>query len=359
VIAALPEPGGEREAKRFSGVRKLGRAGVTLAALAGFVLLVVTKRHTLTSATVRTGHAHWLWIPIAIGFEAASMVSFAWMQRQVLRAGGTRVHSGSMLVTTVAANALSVSVPVAGPGLGTTFTFRRFKKLGTDATVASWALLVGGLVSWLGVVAVLLVGAAVSGKAVVIGVALVAGLLAIGAAGVFRGLLVRSLISLRLERAIAWLIAHVARLIAHPIHDSERALRSWLNGLRSLRLTRSEWSKVGCYGLANWLADAGVLAISLIALGAPVPWRALLLIYILATVVGSLGITPGGIGLVEGTLCLGLVSSGVPVALALPAVLLYRFVSFWLVAATGWILLLYLRLGEHAQAPSLPGLATS
>jgi hypothetical protein len=155
------------------------------------------------------------------------------------------------------------------------------------------------------------------------------------------------------------LIAHVARLIAHPMHDSERALRSWLNGLRSLRLTRSEWSKVGCYGLANWLADAGVLAISLIALGAPVPWRALLLIYILATVVGSLGITPGGIGLVEGTLCLGLVSSGVPVALALPAVLLYRFVSFWLVAATGWILLLYLRLGEHAQAPSLPGLATS
>jgi hypothetical protein len=116
-----------------------------------------------------------------------------------------------------------------------------------------------------------------------------------------------------------------------------------------------EWSKVGALGLANWLADAGVLAVSILAVGAAVPWRTLLLVYGLATVVGSLGITPGGIGLVEGTLCLGLVSSGLPAALALTAVLLYRLVSFWLVSAAGWLVLLYQRLEKRARPVSIEG----
>jgi uncharacterized protein (TIRG00374 family) len=105
--------------------------------------------------------------------------------------------------------------------------------------------------------------------------------------------------------------------------------------------------------VTNWLADAGVLAVSILAIGVTVPWRPLLLVYGLATVIGSLGITPGGIGLVEGTLCLGLVRTGVPATLALAAVLLYRLVSFWLVMAAGWLTLLYLRLERPAQAVAI------
>jgi uncharacterized protein (TIRG00374 family) len=117
--------------------------------------------------------------------------------------------------------------------------------------------------------------------------------------------------------------------------------------------------KVGGLGLANWLTDAGVLAISVVAVGAPVPWRALLLVYGAATVVGSVGITPGGVGLVEGTLCLGLVSAGLPAGQALVAVLLYRLVSFWLVAAVGWFVLLYLRFERPARAASIQGAVAS
>ena len=117
--------------------------------------------------------------------------------------------------------------------------------------------------------------------------------------------------------------------------------------------SKAEWGKVGGLGLANWLTDIGVLAMSILALGGAVPWRSLLLVYGLATLIGSLGITPGGLGLVEGTLCLGLVSTGVPAALALAAVLLYRLVSFWLVMATGWLVLLWLRLERpFALCPS-------
>ncbi|MCU1494106.1 MAG: hypothetical protein JWO62_1870 [Acidimicrobiaceae bacterium] len=127
----------------------------------------------------------------------------------------------------------------------------------------------------------------------------------------------------------------------------------------SLRLSVSEWIKVSGLGLTNWLADAGVLAASILAVDASVPWRALLLIYGLATVVGSLGIAPGGLGLVKGTLCLGLVRAGLPAVHALAAVLLYRLVSFWLVAVVGWLVLLYLRFERPDRAGAIQGAVAS
>jgi hypothetical protein len=353
------ENGSESEAGRFGVARSIGRTGLTLAALAGIVLIVVTRRRALTTALASVGHAHWLWVPIAIGLEGTSMATFALMQRQALGAGGERVHGGPVLLTIMAANAISVSVPVAGPGLGTSFTFRRFKKLGSGSAVVSWALLVGGAASWLGAVAVLLVGGAVSGNLTVTAVATLGGLLALAGLFALRGLLTRSLASRGLERAIARISRFVDRLTDDPTRDSASDVGGWLHSLKSLRLSRSEWGRVGVFGLANWLADVGVLAVSLIALGAPVPWRDLLLVYVVAIFVGSLGITPGGIGLVEGTLCVGLVTSGVPAPLALPAVLLYRLISFWLVTTAGWLVLLYLRLEEHIRPASLPSLASS
>jgi hypothetical protein len=91
------------------------------------------------------------------------------------------------------------------------------------------------------------------------------------------------------------------------------------------------------------------LAASIYAVGAPVPWQALLLVYGSGIVIRSLGITPGGLGLVEGTLCLGLVGAGLHVGPALASVLLYRFISFWMVAGAGWVVLLCLRRGRTVR----------
>jgi putative heme transporter len=327
-----------------------------LVTVGAFVLIIVTKRAALARSLGQVGHPHWSWIPLAVAFELASMGTFALMQRQLLGSGGRLVSHRPMMATILAANALSVSVPLAGPELGAAFTFRRFKKLGADTPLASWTVLVGGLASWVGGIVVLVAGGALSGNTLVTGVAIAAGLLAVAAGAMGRAALGRPPLPPHLERPAAWAVARAARLTSRPIDDPHRAIRNWLKGLESLRLSWPEWTKVGGYGLANWLTDAGVLAISIVAIGAPVPWRALLLIYSLAMVVGSLGITPGGIGLVEGTLCVGLVSTGVPAALALAAVLLYRLVSFWLVTAVGWLVLLYLRLERPAaRALSLQG----
>jgi hypothetical protein len=68
------------------------------------------------------------------------------MERRLLAVGGASVGVRPMLATAYAANAVSVSVPLAGPALATAFTFR-FTRQGADAPVAGWSLLAGGVVS--------------------------------------------------------------------------------------------------------------------------------------------------------------------------------------------------------------------
>ncbi|MCU1489166.1 MAG: rane protein of unknown function [Acidimicrobiaceae bacterium] len=335
------------------------RWAVSVLSVVVLATFIATRRAALATSFERLGHPGWSWIPVAIALELASMVTFARMQRRLLSAGGSRIGNRPMVATTLAANALSVSVPVAGPELGTAFSFRRFKRQGADTSLAGWSLLVGGFVSSVGVILILAVGGALLGNALVTGVAVLAGLTGVAAVITLRAVVNRPQLRTRLERPAAWIIGRAADLVSHPIDDPHEAIRRWLHRLDSLRLSKSEWLKVGTLGLTNWLADAGVLAVSVLAVGAPVPWRAVLLVYGVANVVGSVGITPGGIGFVEGTLCLGLVRAGVPVGQALAAVLLYRLTSFWLVTAVGWLVLLYLRLERPARAASIQGAIAS
>jgi hypothetical protein len=62
-----------------------------------------------------------------------------------------------------------------------------------------------------------------------------------------------------------------------------------------------------------------------------------LLAFGVAQIVASLPLIPGGIGLVEGSLAVILVAYGAHRAPALAVVLVYRFLTFWLVITIGWI----------------------
>ena len=105
------------------------------------------KLGALTESVALLGHLDWIWIPAAVMLELGSMAALASMQRRLLAAGGASVGVRPMLATTLAANALSVSVPLGGPELGTIFTFRRFTRQGADAALAGWSLLAGGMAS--------------------------------------------------------------------------------------------------------------------------------------------------------------------------------------------------------------------
>jgi uncharacterized protein (TIRG00374 family) len=89
-------------------------------------------------------------------------------------------------------------------------------------------------------------------------------------------------------------------------------------------------------GMANWVADCSCLVMSFMAVGASVPWRGLLLAYGAGQLATVLPITPGGLGVVEGSLTVALVTFGGGKISTVAAVLLYRLISFWLLLPVGW-----------------------
>jgi hypothetical protein len=91
------------------------------------------------------------------------------------------------------------------------------------------------------------------------------------------------------------------------------------------------------WGLANWVLDCSCLALSFLAIGAGIPWRGLLLAYGAGQLAANLPITPGGLGVVEGSLTIALVTFGGAESSTVAAVFLYRILSFWAELPVGWV----------------------
>ncbi len=79
------------------------------------------------------------------------------------------------------------------------------------------------------------------------------------------------------------------------------------------------------------------LGASLLAVGAHPSWLGVAAVYLAGNTVGAAAPTPGGLGAVEVVLSAGLTAIGIPVHLAVSAVLLYRLATFWLPIPAGWV----------------------
>ena len=86
-----------------------------------------------------------------------------------------------------------------------------------------------------------------------------------------------------------------------------------------------------------------------LAIHAPIPWKGLLLAYGAGQLAATLPVTPGGLGVVEGSITVALVAFGGAEASTPYAVLLYRIISFWFILAR--------RVALHRPAgpPGAPG----
>jgi uncharacterized protein (TIRG00374 family) len=298
-------------------------------------------------------HLRWTWLAAGIALEVISMAAFAAMFRQLLKAGRARPRRSEMLATVYAANAMSVSVPLAGPGLAAAYLFRRFTRFGAGAAGAGWALLAGGVISATAWVVVLAVGGLASGRTVALAITVpaLALALAVTAAIVVAARYPRA--RQVLENVLTRALARGARLLRWPATDPKLTLRAWGQRFGALRLRPSSWALAFGDSLLNWFTDAAVLTVGIIAVGAHVPWHYLLLVYLAGVGAQGLSLTPGGLGLTEGAISLALVASGVHVRQAVAAAVLYRLISFWLNAAVGWLILLFLQ-ARRPAAQSAP-----
>ncbi len=95
---------------------------------------------------------------------------------------------------------------------------------------------------------------------------------------------------------------------------------------------------LGVAGLAsiNWLLDCLALYVSLRAVGADVPLRALIATYAIAQIVAVIPLLPGGGGTVEASLVLGFAAFGHTSGSVVAGVVLYRLISNWGLVPIGW-----------------------
>jgi hypothetical protein len=319
-----------------------GRGKVVVGTVAGVAVagLAVVQRDRLREAAGLVAHAQWTWVLAAVVAQAVSMGAMARQQRRLLGVGGSRISLSGALATTYAGNAISVGLPLAGPAAATLFAMRRFVALGADPAVAGWALAVSGVFSSFALVAVVAVGAVVSGS----GLAVVSAAVGVLGGAVPLGVL---LLALRrpgprrlLEASGTRLVAGVQKVSGHPAGDPERIVHDQLDEVTAVEPDRPTLGVAALLAVLNWVADAACLALAILAVGGDVPWRGLLLAWAAGTAVASLGLTPGGLGVVEATLGSALVAAGLAGPTAVAAVLLYRIVSLWLVLAVGAAVLL-------------------
>jgi uncharacterized protein (TIRG00374 family) len=292
------------------------------------------------------------WVVPAIALAGTSMLSAALEQRRVLRAGGFPLPVRSMVAITLAGNAVSVTVPLAGSSAGTAFTYMQLKKRGADTPTAAWALGTSGIISTTVLAVVLGVGAGITGD----GAASI-----VGAVAVLLGIVPIAVLLMSFRSPIVRAHAeHVAERVIERLHrtkhrptglDAAVVSRSF----ERMSLFRLGWragATASVYSAVNWVTDVACLAVCVRALGVPVPWTHLVIVYGTMLGAASLSFTPAGIGIVESAIAVALVESGVPASAALVAALLYRAVSCWLVLGIGWITYAMMHHSKVLAAPA-------
>ena len=304
--------------------------GLALGVLALWAL--AGRRSELSGATTYLDHLRWWWVVLAALAEIGSLVAFGIIQKRALAAGSVVASTGRLTAVTAASTAIANSMP-AGPLVAAVFAYRQYRRQGASEALAGWTLAAVFVVASVSLALFASIGVAVAGAEgagldlVGVTVGVLVGALAMGAVFVQR-------------RALAWLVRAVLRVLRKVVHWPHGELGAQVDDvvrrLTVVTLGVRQVVSLVWWGLANWLLDCACLAMSFLAIGASIPWRGLLLAYGAGQLAVNLPITPGGLGVVEGSLTIALVAFGGAEPSTVAAVFLYRLLSFWLELPVGW-----------------------
>jgi putative heme transporter len=331
--ATVTTPAGPR--RLTPATRRVLRVATGAVVAAAVVVGIVVVLPTVEAAGAALVGADIWFVVAAVGLEAIALLAFAVLHRRLLTAASVRVSLTEVTLATMAANALHLTVP-GGAALASAYTFKRRRAWGASAPAATWTMVAGGVAASLALAAIAL------GSALVVGgrptslpllVAQIAGVAALGVGVV--------LIARRpgvLVGVGTWGLRLVNRVRGRDRDAGVDELAEQIAALQLIDLRGSGRAVVSTAALANWIFDIACLAACCAAVGAEGMTLALVLVaYAAATAASSAAFLPGGLGLVDGALLAALVAGGVPSHPALAAVLLYRLISFVVVAAVGWV----------------------
>jgi uncharacterized membrane protein YbhN (UPF0104 family) len=313
-------------------------AGVVVAVVLAAELALGWRSLTDAVAHLRTPHPGWL--AAALLAELAAMQAYARMQRRLLRSAGVRVALRRHVALAYAAHSLSVTLP-GGPAFSTALNYRQMRRFGASPAVASWCIALSGILSAAALAGITAFGAITANGApdwhTFAALAVAALLATIGVRRLARhpdGLTT-------VTRPVLML---VNRLRHRPADHGQDRVQGFLDQLRVARLTPGHGAAAVTFALLNWLLDAACLWLCCIAVGGgTISAGQLLLAFCAGMAAGTITIVPGGLGIIDGALILGLMAGGIGAEIAIAVVVLYRLITLGFIIGVGWLSYLAIR----------------
>jgi hypothetical protein len=282
---------------------------------------------------------------LGLGLELAALFAYSLLTHAALGDSRNSISIWRLFRIQLSTKSVSNVLP-AGSAASSALGFKLLTSSGVPGPDAGFALATAGLGSavvlnlilWVGLIASI-PGQGVNaayGSAALVGV-----ILMLVATGLVVGLIDGQG---RAERSIKW-IATKLRMNPDNAADVLRQL-----GFRLQGLAREPGLKerVFVWALLNWLLDMAALWVFLLAFGANVDLRGLIVAFGLANIMAVVPITPGGLGIVEGIFIPTLVGFGLTRSIATVGVLSYRIAQYWMPLIVGAIVYLSLRVGPWA-----------
>ena len=304
--------------------RVKGKTIFTIAMLAAVMYFLLPQLADVPGIIGRIREADWAWVP---GVIAMSALSYVGAGLSMLGAVAQRLRAFRTLIAQLASSFANKLAPAAVGGMA--LNVRYLQKAGVDPAMAASGV---GLNS---------VGGFVMHVSLLIAFTIWAGRSAFG--------------SLKLPDwhifAIGIGVVAVMAIICFAIPY----IRHLVLG-KAFPLIRRAGLGIGDVvrrpaKLAMLLGGSTIVTVSYItclylagrAFGMTLGYAAVGAVYLAGSAVATAAPTPGGLGAVEAALIAGLVAAGVNKEIAVPAVFLFRFATFWLPIFPGWLSFQWLR----------------
>lgn len=373
-IHGLPEESPSLPASRRSRRdRRIGQV-VALASAVYLAWLVIAHWREINRAVLRFEQAQIRWLLAAIGFEIVSQALDGVVEYRLLRRAGSTFGRMANARLVLAQNAISMALP-GGQAVASVFSYRQIRRRGgANSSAAAWVVAASNLTAMLALATFGLFTATgfswltlLSGSVLLVAL----GVIVIFARNPYR--LTRPAVAL--ARARDRLGRH--RAVARP---AEQRVAERFERLSAVQMAWNDWVFVGVFALGAVAADCAVwfcashavivrstrclapgpqsIRAAQACAGFHAPTIVTLLVAYSAGQAALQLPLPGGIGAVEAFMTAALTATKVRAIQALSAVLLYRLIAFWSVAAVGTVMWVTLRRGRRGDPATEGGPAS-
>ena len=321
LLAAVP--GGEVTPVRLERIRLRTLLTLVASVAAAYLLAGELARASLGSV-LRAANWHW-------GIAALALSASTYVGATIALSGfvAERLSFFRTLLAQVAGSFVTLVTPAAVGGAALNIRYLQRRKI--PAAVAAASVGVAQVLAFVLHILLIVIFAAIAGTSAGEHIQpprwawfVLAGLVVVALA-VFAIPAARRVLRARVSPTLGQVLPQLLEVAQHP-----RKLALGIGGSLLLSL-----SYILC------------LATCVAAFGRSVPIASIAVVYLTGSAIGSILPTPGGLGGVEAALTAGLTAAGLPGAVAVSSVLLFRLLTFWLPVPFGWAALSYL---ERKQA---------